>query len=170
MAFVWFVRPRRCFIIKMLLLERAQLVERGQPILAVPSPYDLSVLEFVDVDGLDVHLTILGWKAHERCFLRARKLRAHDDLVSVPENFRRGDCEIGKALRQIIEDELDACSARRLTRCRWNVGPLLAHDLLGKCRISLVEGVIPNSDAGAGTGRETCKRMARKTATHSAIA
>src|SRR5439155_26802980 len=81
-----------------------------------------------------------------------------------------GDCEIGKALRQIIEDELDACSARRLTRCRWNVGPLLAHDLLGKCRISLVEGVIPNSDAGAGTGRETCKRMARKTATHSAIA
>ena len=90
MAFVWFVRPRRCFIIKMLLLERAQLVERGQPILAVPGADDLSVLEFVNVDGLDGHIPILGWKAHERCFLRARKLRAHDDLSFRPGEFPQG--------------------------------------------------------------------------------
>src|SRR5882672_4701665 len=66
-----------------LLLERTHLVECRQPVLAVPSPDNPSVLEFMDINGLDGHFPVLRRKAHERRSMRAGELRTHDDLVSV---------------------------------------------------------------------------------------
>src|SRR5712691_339854 len=137
----------RCFTDpQLLLLERTQLVESGQSILGMPGPYNLSVLEFVDVYCLDGHLTVLGRKAHERPSLRSREFRSHDDLISVLKKLRRSYREIGKGLSQIIEYVFDTPPARGLTRGRWNVDPVLAHDLLGERRIPLVESVIPSGD------------------------
>src|SRR5260221_14339544 len=94
----WLTDPQFLFI------ERAKLVERGQPVLAVPGPDDLSIPEFVDVDGLDGHFPVLRRKAHERRLMRAGEFRTNDDLVSVPKNFRGSDPEVGKGLGQIIEN------------------------------------------------------------------
>ena len=83
-------------------------MECRQPVLAVPSSDNPSVLELMDINGLDGHFPVLRRKAHERRLMRAGELRTNDDLVSVPKDFRRRDPEIGKGLGQIIEDELDA--------------------------------------------------------------
>ena len=71
-----------------LLLECTHLMECRQPVLAVPSSDNPSVLEFMDIDGLDGHFPVLRRKAHERRLMRAGELGTNDDLVSVSKNLQ----------------------------------------------------------------------------------
>src|SRR5947209_13510877 len=134
----------------MLFLECTKLVEGGQPILAVPRAHDLSIFEFMDVDGLNGHPAVLRWEAHELRALRSGQLRPDHDFVSVLKYLRGNDREIRKRPGQIVENEFDALSAGRLARGGRNIYPVFAYNLLGEGRLSLVEDVVPNSDVVHG--------------------
>jgi hypothetical protein len=46
--------------------HQSKLAQARHPVLRMPRPDDLSVLEFMNVDGLDLHGSACRWKAQER--------------------------------------------------------------------------------------------------------
>src|SRR5918996_1157629 len=53
------------------LVEDTQLAKAAHPVLGVPRAHDLAVLDLVDIDDLDAHLSVLRGEAHECLLLRA---------------------------------------------------------------------------------------------------
>jgi hypothetical protein len=66
-----------------LLLENTRLTKTGHPILCVPRTNNFPVFEFVDIDNLNVHFSVLGRKTHERLALSARHFGANGRIFII---------------------------------------------------------------------------------------
>jgi hypothetical protein len=69
-----------------LLLEDTQLTKAAHPILCVPGANNFPIFKFVDIDNLNVHLSVLRRKTHEWLFLSAGHSRTDDHLTPVLED------------------------------------------------------------------------------------
>src|SRR5438093_4765699 len=76
--------PRQCGIAT-LLLKDTYLTKAGHPILCVPGTNNSPIFKFVDIDHLNVYLSVLRRKAHEWLFLSAGHSGTDDHLVPVLE-------------------------------------------------------------------------------------
>src|SRR2546421_2013679 len=83
-------------------------MQAGKPVLRMPGSNDLSVLELMNVDRLDCHLSVLRREPEERIALRTCNFGANDHLVSVLQHLLHFDRHVGKRRSELGEDLLRA--------------------------------------------------------------